>query len=126
MAEKGDKPLLLLEAAVDRDGREPILAEEAVQGLAPLHALGEDDDLGRKVREQASEALGSADLVEVEDIQEGEELAVLFLVEQVHVVLLEAVQSELGLVVHVDLHGLKKRKLQRDCEFKGLGHKQSA
>ena len=42
-------------------------------------------------------------LVELKHIKEVEKLPVLLLVKKLDVVLLEAVESQLGLVVHVDL-----------------------
>ena len=70
-------------------------------------------------------------LVELEDVEELEELPVLLSVLQLDVVLLQAVEGQLGLVVDVDFHGLKKRdvdsflvwgrkvagKLGRDCKL---------
>lgn len=51
------------------------------------------------------------DLVELQSIHEVKELPVLLLVLQLHVVLLEAVQSQLCLVVDVDLHRLRREGL---------------
>ncbi len=63
--------------------------EQLVQGNASLHALHEDNNL-----------------VEVQAVEEGEKLAVLLLVQQVDVVLLESVQCQLGIIVHIHFHGL--------------------
>ena len=90
MTDLDDTPLLLLHAGVDRDGREAVLRQQGGEGLAALDALDKDDDL-----------------VEVKRVKQAEELAVLLLVQEVDVVLLETVQGQLGLVVNVDLHGLK-------------------
>jgi hypothetical protein len=49
-------------------------------------------------------------LVELEDIKEFEELPVLLGVLKLHIVLLETVKGELGLIVDVDLHGLKQKR----------------
>ena len=46
-------------------------------------------------------------LVELEGIEQLEELPVLLRVLQLHVVLLQTVQGQLGLVVDVDFHGLQ-------------------
>jgi endonuclease III len=67
-----------------------VLDEELVEGNASLHALDEDDDL-----------------VEVQAVKEREELAVLLLVKQVDVVLLEGMQRQLRVVVDVHLHRLR-------------------
>lgn len=47
-------------------------------------------------------------LVKLQYVQEVEELAVLLVVLQLDVVLLEPVQRQLGLVVHKDFHGLER------------------
>ena len=50
-------------------------------------------------------------LVELEDVEELEELPVLLSVLQLDVVLLQAVEGQLGLVVDVDFHRLKRETL---------------
>lgn len=50
------------------------------------------------------------DLVELEDIEKIKELPVLLVVLQFHVVLLQPVQRQLGLVIHEDLHRLRGRR----------------
>ena len=79
--------LLLAHAAVDGDGWEVALGEELVEVGAPLDRLGEDDHL-----------------VEHERVEEVVELAVLLSLGELDVVLDEAVEGELGLVVDVNLH----------------------
>mmetsp|Transcript_9342 Transcript_9342/g.40993 ORF Transcript_9342/g.40993 Transcript_9342/m.40993 type:complete len:344 (+) Transcript_9342:410-1441(+) len=79
--------LLLRHAAVDGDGRKVALGEELVEVRAALHGLDEDDHL-----------------VEHERVEEIVELAVLLRLGQLDVVLDEAVEGELGLVVDVNLH----------------------
>ena len=81
--------LVLLERTVDADGREAALLEELVEKLGALHLRYEDDDL-----------------VELERVEEVVQLAVLLVLLQLDVVLLEAVESQLRLVVDVDLHRL--------------------
>ena len=63
------------------------------------------------VRDRRRVLAGVAHLVELEHVQQVEELAVLLAVLQLAVVLLQAVQSQLGLVVHKHLHGLKRGTL---------------
>ena len=46
-------------------------------------------------------------LVELQNVEQLEEFAVLLVVLQLDVVLLEAVKGQLGLIVDVDLHRLK-------------------
>merc|ERR1719237_716083 len=81
------EPLLLVHAAVDGDGREVLLDQQLRKGHAPLHAFHEDNHL-----------------VELEGVEELEELPVLLRVLELDVVLLQPVQRQLGLVVHVHLH----------------------
>lgn len=50
----------------------------------------------------------NTDLVELEDIEKVKELPVLLVVLQFHVVLLQPVQRQLGLVIHEDLHRLRE------------------
>lgn len=82
--------LVLGQARVDRDGREVALAEQAVELGCARDRLDED-----------------ADLVELERVEEVVELAVLGGLVEAHKVLLQTVQRELLLVVHVDLEGLQ-------------------
>lgn len=82
--------LVLGQARVDRDGREVALAEQAVELGCARDGLDED-----------------ADLVKLERVEEVVELAVLGGLVEAHKVLLQTVQRELLLVVHVDLEGLQ-------------------
>lgn len=83
------EPLVLLHPAVDARRGEVALAQEAVELLGSRDRADKDDDL-----------------VEVERVEQVVELAVLLALAEHHVVLHEAVQRELGLVVDVDLHRL--------------------
>ncbi len=83
-------PILLRHAAVNANGGECLLDKQTAQGLAAAHVLQEDDDL-----------------VEFQSIQQVQQLLVLLLLGQVAVKLLEAVQRQLGIVVDIDLHGLR-------------------
>lgn len=82
----------LRHAGVDGDGWEVVLIQQLVESLASLNALDEDNDL-----------------IEVEAIQQREQLAILLLVKQVDVVLLESVERKLCLIIDVDLSGLKQQ-----------------
>lgn len=84
-----NQPLLLGHARVDANRREVALDKEFVQLNRPLHRFDKDDDL-----------------VELERVQQVVELSVLLCLGQVDVVLLQAVQGELGLIVDVDFNGL--------------------
>ena len=75
---------------MDGEGGEALLVEDCLESLAALDVLDEDDDL-----------------VEVELVQDIGELASLLLLEQVNVVLLQAVQCKLRVVVNKHLHGLR-------------------
>lgn len=81
---------LLIHSPVDSNGREILLNQQLSQSNASLHALDENDDL-----------------VEFQDIQKLEQFSILFCILQLAVMLLQTVQSQLGLVVNVNLHGLK-------------------
>ena len=84
-----DIPFLLAHAGVDCNGWEVALAEELVE-LSGTHGTLDEDD----------------DLVELEVVQELIQLAVLLLLLQLDVVLLETVESELGVLVNVVLRGV--------------------
>ena len=60
-------------------------------------------------------------LVELQDIKKLEELAVLLVVLQLDVVLLEAVEGELGLVVDVHLHRILHELLAHGSDVLGQG-----
>lgn len=79
-------PLLLLETAVDGDGREVAVDEQFVERGGARDRLDKDDEL-----------------VELERVEEVDELAVLGRLLELHVVLLQAVERELGALVDVDL-----------------------
>jgi hypothetical protein len=79
-------PLLLADTGVDSDTGEVALAQQLVELVGTLGALDEDDNL-----------------VELQVVQQVVQLAVLLLLAQLDVVLLETVQGELGVVIDVDL-----------------------
>jgi len=81
--------LVLLHAGMDADGGEVALGEEAVE-LVGAGNLGNEDD----------------NLVELQNIEEVVELAVLLGLGKLDVVQLQTVEGELGVVVDVDLHGV--------------------
>lgn len=84
---------LLGHSTVNCDGGEVLVGQERGQSLASLHRLHENDDL-----------------VELEHVEELEEFFVLLVLLQLDVVLLQAVQGELCLVVDVNFHGLKENE----------------
>lgn len=79
-------PLFLRDAGVDGNGREVALAEELVELGGSESALHEDDDL-----------------VELERVEQVVQLPVLLAFGELDVVLLQAVQGKLRLVIDVDL-----------------------
>lgn len=79
-------PLLLLQTAVNGDGRKVAVDEQFVERGGARHRLDEDDEL-----------------VELERVEKVDELAVLGRLLELHVVLLEAVERQLGALVDVDL-----------------------
>mmetsp|Transcript_32415 Transcript_32415/g.81591 ORF Transcript_32415/g.81591 Transcript_32415/m.81591 type:complete len:218 (-) Transcript_32415:273-926(-) len=87
---------------MDGDGREVALLQQLVQVRAALHRLDEDDHL-----------------VEHERIQQVVELAVLLRLGELDVMLHEAVERELGFVVHVDLHGVVHELLAHGADLLG-------
>lgn len=74
---------------MDARRREATLAEERLEGNSALTALHEDDDL-----------------VELKSIEKIAEFTVLLILLNFEEVLLEAVKSELGLIIDVDLNGV--------------------
>lgn len=80
---------LLVHPAIDDGGREIALAQQLVQLLGTTYTVDEYDDL-----------------IELERIQQIVQLTVLSRLGQLDVVLLQAVQSQLTLIVHVDLSRL--------------------
>mmetsp|Transcript_105623 Transcript_105623/g.278915 ORF Transcript_105623/g.278915 Transcript_105623/m.278915 type:complete len:452 (-) Transcript_105623:37-1392(-) len=81
--------VLLVQARVDGDRREIALHEKLVERYGALHRLHEDHDL-----------------VELQGVEEVVQLPVLLLLGELHVVLQQPVQRELGLLVHADLVGV--------------------
>ena len=73
---------------MDAHGGEVALLQQPIQLVRAGH-LGHEDD----------------DLVEVERVEQIIELAILLVFRQLDVVLLEAVERELG-IIHIDLHGV--------------------
>lgn len=84
------QPLLLIHGTVDGNGRKVLFHQKLCQRHATLHSLHKDDHL-----------------VELEQVKKLKQLAVLLVVLQLHVVLLQAVQSQLCFIIHVHLHRLK-------------------
>lgn len=85
-------PLLLGHSRVDADGGKVALYQQLVQLLGSHHRLDKD-----------------ADLVKLKSIQQVNQLAILFILTQLDIVLLQAVQRQLGLIVNVNLQGLYNR-----------------
>ena len=73
---------------MDGDGGEVLLDQQLGEGGASLHGLDEDHDL-----------------VELEDVEQLEQFPVLLGVFELDIVLLQTVQSQLGLVINVNLRG---------------------
>jgi len=94
----------LVEGAVHGDGGERALVEELVELVATGNGGHEDDDL-----------------VELEAIEEIGQLAVLLLLLEVDVVLEQAVESELALVVDVDFDGIDGELLGNGADLLGEG-----
>ena len=82
-------PFLLLEPGVDSDTGEVLLDEELVEVLAAVDAVHEDDAL-----------------VELDGVEDVDELAVLLLLGQGHVVLLESFEGQLALIINEDIERL--------------------
>ncbi len=85
-------PLFLAQARVDANGGKVALDQQLVELNGTRHALDKN-----------------ADLVEFQRVQQIVELAVLFAFLQLEVVLLQAVQRQLGLVIDVNLQRLRTR-----------------
>mmetsp|Transcript_13391 Transcript_13391/g.34351 ORF Transcript_13391/g.34351 Transcript_13391/m.34351 type:complete len:264 (-) Transcript_13391:1108-1899(-) len=109
--------LSLRKLGVDGDGGEIALAQQLVQCHGARDGLNEDHHL-----------------VEVQGVQQVVKLAVLVTLLQHDVVLHEAMERELGLVVNVDLHGLRRSKASQPrlhfavsmlavCRRLGLAHR---
>lgn len=95
-------PLLLAHARVHRNAGKVALAQELVELGGTQSRLDKDDDL-----------------VELEIVQELIELPVLLALGQFNVVLLETVQSQLCLVVDIDLQGILHELLADGSSFLG-------
>jgi len=86
---------------VDVDRGESVVGEQLVEDLGTRDALDEHDAL-----------------VELEVIQEIEQLAVLLILLQLDVVLLQTMEGNLGTIVDKDLQRLRReRERERDNEF---------
>ena len=113
--------LLLGHAPVDGDRRKVLLDEQLRQSDTTLHAANEDDNLrrrkatshrfiGKKTALPGREHVyNNTCLVELQRVQQFEQFLVLLVLLQLDVVLKQTVQRELGLVVHVNFHRLKKK-----------------
>lgn len=87
------QPLLLVHATMDGDGREILLNQKLGESCAPLHGLDKDDDL-----------------VKFQDVEQLKQLPVLLGVLELKVMLLQPVQRQLGLVVHINFHRLQRKQ----------------
>ena len=91
--------LLLLHLTMDADGRETALLEELVEHCGALDSLA-------RLAIRLGTTHKNYDLIEFEGIKEIVEAAIFLLLRQVDVVLLKSVESELCLIVHIDLEGV--------------------
>lgn len=96
--------LLLADTRVDSDRWEVALAEELVELSGTKSGLDEDDDL-----------------VELHLVEELVELAVLLLLIELDVVLLETVKGELGIIIDVDLKWVLHELLANWADLGGEG-----
>jgi hypothetical protein len=97
-------PLLLADTGVDSNTGEVALAQKLIQLVGTLGALDKDNDL-----------------VELKVVQELVQLAVLLLLAKLDVVLLQAVKSELGVVINVDLQRVAHELLADGADLLGEG-----
>lgn len=97
-------PLLLADTGVHRNTGKVALSQKLVQLVGTLSALHEDDDL-----------------VELQVVQQIIELAVLLLLVQFNVVLLQTVEGELGVIVNVDLERVAHEFLADGSNLLGEG-----
>lgn len=95
-------PFLLANARVDCDAREVALAEQLVQLIRTESALDKDNHL-----------------VELQAIEQVIQLAVLFILVQFDVVLLETMERELGVVIHIHLQRVAHELLADGPDFLG-------
>lgn len=93
-------PLLLAHAGVDRDTREIALAQQLIELIGTESTLDKNDNL-----------------VELEAIQELVQLAVLLRFAELDIVLLQTVQSELGVVVNVNLERVSHELLANRADL---------
>lgn len=112
-----DSPLGLVKGRVNGDTGEVALPQKPVQLGCSRYRLDEDTDLksgSKLVSVRSSRCTGSgtaqANLVEFEVVQQVVKLSVLSALGELDEVLLQTVQSQLGLVIDVDLKGLNMRK----------------
>jgi hypothetical protein len=104
MAGSGYIPLLLADSRMDSNGRKVTLSEELVELSSTDGAPDEDDDL-----------------VELEVIEELVELAVLLLLLELNIVLLETVESELSVLIHIVLRGVLHKLAADGLDLLGQG-----
>ncbi len=100
-------PLALVQVSVDADAREPVVAEDLVELGGTDHVADEDDDL-----------------IEDEGVEEVAQVAVLFLLGELDVVLLETVKGELALVVDEDLKHLFHELATHGADFSRQGSRE--
>lgn len=93
-------PFFLGNARVDSDGWEVALSQELVELGGSESALDEDDNL-----------------IEFESIEQVVQLPILLAFTKFEIILLKTVQSELGFVVHVDLHGVSHELFANWTDF---------
>lgn len=99
---EGYLPFLLGDATVDSNAGEVALRQQSIQLGCSLGALDKNDDL-----------------VELQLIEEVVQLPVLLPLLKLYVVLLETVEGELGLVVHVNLEGRLHKLFADGSNFLG-------
>ena len=99
-----DIPLLLADTRVDRSTREVALAEKPIEFRAALSRTDKDDDL-----------------VELQAVEKIVQFAVLLTLIELDVELLQAVQGQLLLVVHVDLERILHELLAHTTDLLGKG-----
>lgn len=97
-------PLLLADTRVDGDGGEVALPQKLVELVGALGALDKDDNL-----------------VELQVVEQVVQLAVLLLLTQLDVILLQTVQSELGVVIDVHLERVTHELLADGADLLGEG-----
>ena len=93
-------PLLLAHAGVHSDTREVAFSEQLVEFVRAESALDKDNNL-----------------VELQAIEKFVELAVLLRFAQLDVVLLQTVQRQLGVIIHVNLKGISHEFLANRADL---------